>query len=173
MVKDAKLALVLDDFVILTVDLTDHLEVALELGLILKQLLQVDIGIAVVGHGPCEDDLQVESARCLAVEVEVAGNGLLLLVEREILEVLLKAKHVALAAVHGLDIAVDLPLHLLANEVAYLLSLDRISVLRFEVILRYLHIIFSFSTKVWIIFLTTKYRARFLLFFTFSPYYIY
>lgn len=51
MVKDAKLALVLDDFVILTVDLTDHLEVALELGLILKQLLQVDIGIAVVGHG--------------------------------------------------------------------------------------------------------------------------
>ena len=165
MVKDAKLALVLDDFVILTVDLTDHLEVALELGLILKQLLQVDISIAVVGHGPCEDDLQVESARCLAVEVEVAGNGLLLFVEREILEVLLKAKHVALAAVHGLDIAVDLPLHLLANEVAYLLSLDRISVLRFEVI--------SFSTKVWIIFQTTKYRARFLLFFTFSPYYIY
>ena len=41
---------------VLTVDLTDHLEVAVELDLILEQLLQVDKGITVVGHGPGEDD---------------------------------------------------------------------------------------------------------------------
>lgn len=125
----------LNNFVCLKVYLPNHFQIKGHLFLVCHKCFQVGKRVGIVGHGSCEDDFQVQAFQCFAVQVEVARNGLLLLFQREVFQVVLKARHVAFAAVHGLNVAVYLPLHLLANEVSDLPLFDWVGVFLIEVIL--------------------------------------
>lgn len=125
----------LNNLVCLKVYFPNHFQIAGHFFLVSHKCFQVGKRVGIVGHGSCEDDFQVQAFQCFAVQVEVSCDSLLLLLQREVFQMVLEANHVAFAAMHGLDVAVYLSLHFLANEVSDLQLFDWVGVFLVEVIL--------------------------------------
>ena len=138
MILDAELAVLLVHLVILLVLLAYAVEVEHHLALVIHQLHEVGERVGVVSHGTCEHHLEIETRYHLAVQVDVAGDSLLLLGHGECSQLLLKLQHDSLRALHRLDIAVKLSRHLVAHELVYALQFDTVDISIFKVFLRYL-----------------------------------
>jgi ribosome biogenesis protein Nip4 len=113
-------------------------EVEHHLALVIHKLHEVGECVGVVSHGTCEHHLEIETRYHLAVQVDVAGDSLLLLGHGECSQLLLKLQHDSLRALHRLDIAVNLSRHLVAHELVYALQFDTVDISIFKVFLRYL-----------------------------------
>ena len=91
--------------------------------------------VAIVGHGACEHDLEVETADGLAVKVNIFGYHLLFLFNRHPGHALLKLEHDLLAAFHRLDVTVNLACHLVAHKLVYACHLYFVLICGFEIFL--------------------------------------
>ena len=138
-ILDAKLPVLLVYLMEGEVLFADAVDIEIEFLLVAVEGFEERGGVAVVGEGTYEHNLQVETAHRFSVEVDIVGDGLLLAGQVHALEAADEEVHHLLAAVHGFDVAVNLPVHLVANKLVYALNLDAVEVLGVEIIFCYFH----------------------------------
>lgn len=102
------------------------LEIELKFLLVVEQCQEEIEGVAVVGIGAGEYELEVEAADGFPVEVDIAGDGLLLAGDVEGLKMTDETFHHLLSSVHGFDVTMNLSVHLIAHKFVDAFNLNTI-----------------------------------------------
>ena len=128
MVFHAKLAVLLEHLVITDVLLLQAMIVEYHLALIVHEIQHILERIAIVSHRTNQNHLQVQTVQCLSVQIDILGNRLLLLWNREACQSFLKLEHSLFSSRHSFNVSVNLSAHFRTDKLVYLLLLYRVSI---------------------------------------------
>ena len=128
MVLHAKLAVLLEHLMITDVLLLQAMVIEHHLALVVHEIQHILESIAIISHRTNQNHLQVKTVQCLSVQIDILGNRLLLLRDREARQFFLKLEHSLFGSRHTLDISVNLSAHFRTDKLVYLLLLYRVSI---------------------------------------------
>ena len=128
MIFHTKLAVLLEDLMVTDVLLLQAMIIEHHLTLVVHKVEHILEGITVVSHRTDENHLQIQSIQSLAIQINILGNRLLFLCDREARQLFLKLEHSLFGSRHTLDISVNLPAHFRTDKLVYFLLLNWVSI---------------------------------------------